>query len=157
MRSSMFSLISADLKSGMMETELVSETLYFHPGLTRFIARENFSSVNEILIISLLLRCTISKCFVQDNTSLSFRSPYLFCLPTVGVEVVYFHLITLRHTTQSVGLLWTRDHPVTENCTWQKNTHKRQISMPAVGFEPMIPANARPPTYALDVVATGIG
>jgi hypothetical protein len=34
------------------------------------------------------------------NTVLSFRSPSLFYLLTVGVEVVYFHLITLKtHTT----------------------------------------------------------
>jgi hypothetical protein len=39
------------------------------------------------------------------------RSPHLFYLLTAGVEVVYFHLITFRHTTQSVGLLWTRDRP----------------------------------------------
>jgi hypothetical protein len=42
----------------------------------------------------------------------SFRSPYLFYLPTAGVEVVYFHFITLRHTPQSAWLLWTRDRPV---------------------------------------------
>jgi hypothetical protein len=41
-------------------------------------------------------------------------STYLF---TAGVEVVYFHLITLRHTTQSVGLLWTRDRAVAETST----------------------------------------
>jgi hypothetical protein len=41
-------------------------------------------------------------------------STYLF---TLGVEVVYIHLITLRHTPQSVGLLWTRDRPVTETFT----------------------------------------
>jgi hypothetical protein len=41
-------------------------------------------------------------------------STYLF---TVGVEVVYFHLITLRHTPQSVGLLWTRDRPDAETST----------------------------------------
>jgi hypothetical protein len=29
--------------------------------------------------------------------------------------------------------------------------------MPPLGFEPMIPASARPQTYALDHVATGIG
>jgi hypothetical protein len=46
-----------------------------------------------------------------------FRSPYLFYLLTVGVEVVYFHLITLRHTPQSVGLLWPRDRPVAETST----------------------------------------
>jgi hypothetical protein len=49
-------------------------------------------------------------CFV------SFRSPsfYLF---TVRVEGFYFHLITLKHTPQSVGLLWTRDRPVAETST----------------------------------------
>jgi hypothetical protein len=45
------------------------------------------------------------------------RSPSLCYLLTVGVEVVYFHLITLRHTPQSVGLLWTRDQPVAETST----------------------------------------
>jgi hypothetical protein len=33
----------------------------------------------------------------------------------------------------------------------------RQTSMPPVGFEPAIPARARPQTYALDRTATGIG
>jgi hypothetical protein len=47
----------------------------------------------------------------------SFRSPYLFYLLTAGVEAVYFHLITLRHTPQSVELLWTRDRPVAETST----------------------------------------
>jgi hypothetical protein len=47
----------------------------------------------------------------------SFHSPSLFYLLTVGVEVFVFHLITLRHTPQSVGLLWTRDQPVTETST----------------------------------------
>ena len=35
------------------------------------------------------------------------------------------------------------------------NTHKRQTSMPSVGFEPTIPAGERPKTYALDRAATG--
>jgi hypothetical protein len=39
------------------------------------------------------------------------------CLFTVGVEVFVFSLITLRHTPQSVGLLWTRDRPVAEIST----------------------------------------
>jgi hypothetical protein len=47
----------------------------------------------------------------------SFRSPHLFYLLTVGVAVVYFHLITLRHTPESVGLLWTMDRPVAETST----------------------------------------
>jgi hypothetical protein len=69
--------------------------------------------------------------------------------------VFVFHLITLRHIPQSVGLLWTRDRPVAEPSTWQHtNTHKRHTSMPPVGFEPTIPASARPQTYALDRAAT---
>jgi hypothetical protein len=87
----------------------------------------------------------------------SFRSPYFFCLLTAGVEVVYFHLITPRHTPQWVGLLWIRDRPVTETSTWQHKHCTRKTSMSPVGFEPMIPTNARPQTYALDRAATGIG
>jgi hypothetical protein len=41
-------------------------------------------------------------------------STYLF---RVGVECFYFHLITLRHTPKSVGLLWTRDQPLAETST----------------------------------------
>jgi len=37
------------------------------------------------------------------------------------------------------------------------NTHKRQTSMPLVGFEPTIPASEQPETYALDRAATGTG
>jgi hypothetical protein len=58
--------------------------------------------------------------WARETNNLSFRfavlpsSTYLF---TVAVEVVYFHLITLRHTPQSVGLLWMRDHPIAETST----------------------------------------
>ena len=37
------------------------------------------------------------------------------------------------------------------------NSHKRQTSMPPVGFEPTISAGERPQTYALDRAATGTG
>jgi len=37
------------------------------------------------------------------------------------------------------------------------NTHKRQTSMPPVGFEPTISAGERPQTYSLDRAATGTG
>jgi len=37
------------------------------------------------------------------------------------------------------------------------NTHNRQISIPPVGFEPMISACERPQTNALDRPATGTG
>jgi hypothetical protein len=42
------------------------------------------------------------RCFSTTLSFVSFRSPSLFYLFTAGVEVVYFHLITLRHTQQSV-------------------------------------------------------
>ena len=37
------------------------------------------------------------------------------------------------------------------------DTHNRQISMPPVGFEPTIPEDERPQTYALDRADTGTG
>jgi hypothetical protein len=55
--------------------------------------------------------------FIHSFIHFRIRSPYFFYLLTVGVEVVYFHLLTLRHTPQSVGLLWTRDRPVAETST----------------------------------------
>jgi hypothetical protein len=36
---------------------------------------------------------------------------------TAGVVGFYFHLITLKHTLESVGLPWTRDRPVAETST----------------------------------------
>jgi hypothetical protein len=62
----------------------------------------------------------------------SFRSLYPFCPLTVGVEVVYFHLITHRHTPQSVGLLRTRDRPVEETSTWQ-HKHSPETNIHAPG------------------------
>jgi hypothetical protein len=56
----------------------------------------------------------------NEETSVDFvfvvlpSSTYLF---TVGVGGFYFHLITLKHTPQSVGLLWTWDRPVAETST----------------------------------------
>jgi hypothetical protein len=46
-------------------------------------------------------------------------------------------------TPHSVGLLWTNDHSVAETSTWQHTN----IHAP-VGFEPMIPAMARPKAHA---------
>jgi hypothetical protein len=67
------------------------------------------------LSAGIVLTSTIPVCF--HILTYSFRSPSLFYPLTVRVEVVYFHLITLRHTPQSVGLLWTRDRPVAETST----------------------------------------
>jgi len=37
------------------------------------------------------------------------------------------------------------------------NTHKRQTSIPPVGFKPTIPVSERPQNHSLDRAATGIG
>jgi hypothetical protein len=77
----------------------------------------------------LMLYCH-SKTF--EHPPFSFHRPSLFYLLTVGVEVVYFHLITLTHTPQSVGLLWPRDRPVAETSTWQ-HKHSQQTNIHAPG------------------------
>jgi hypothetical protein len=97
-------------------------------------------------------RCSTSNCthIDQQIREVPFRSPFLFSLLAAGVEVVYFHLITLRHTPQSVGLLWTKDRAVAETSTRQHKHCTRDINIHApVGFEPTIPASARPHPYAL--------
>jgi len=72
------------------------------------------------------------------------------------------HLVSrfLDHTqlqrTHPLGLLWARDQLVAVAATYTAhNKHKRQTSMPSVGFEPAIPAIEGPQTYALDHMATG--
>jgi fumarate reductase subunit D len=70
----------------------------------------NFCSLHRILAHGLLDN-------LKEKVCLFVRSPSLFYLLTVGVEFFVFHLITLRHTPQSVGLLWTRDRPVAGTST----------------------------------------
>jgi hypothetical protein len=65
--------------------------------------------------------------------------------------------IALRHTTLGrtpldEGSARRRDLYLTTH-----NVHKRQTSMPPVGFEPAIPANEWPQTHTLDRAATRIG
>jgi hypothetical protein len=74
------------------------------------------------------------------GTIVSFLSPSLFYLLAASVEVVYFHLITLRHTPQSVGLLWKRDRPVAETSTWQHKHCTRQTSTPPGGIRTRNPS-----------------
>jgi hypothetical protein len=63
--------------------------------------------------------------------------------------------IKLRHTT--LGRTTLDDSSVRHRdlSLTPHNTHKRQISMPPVGFEPAIPASERQQTYSLDRAATG--
>jgi hypothetical protein len=95
----------------------------------------------------------------QTNGNIRFvvlpSSTYLF---TVGVEGFDFSLdhaqahTTFDRTPLDKGSARRRDLYLTT-----QTLYKRQTSMPPVGFEPMIPASARPQTYALDRAATGIG
>ena len=60
-------------------------------------------------------------------------------------------------TPHSVGLRRTSDQPDAETSyLTTHNTHNRQTSMSAAGFEPAIPTNERPQNHALDRAATGI-
>jgi hypothetical protein len=62
-------------------------------------------------------------------------------------------------TANSIGLLWTNDHPGAETSAAQHTafTRERHLSMPAAGFDPTIPAREQPQTHASDRAATGIG
>jgi hypothetical protein len=48
--------------------------------------------------------------------------------------------ITLRHTPQSVGLLWTRDRPIAETSTWQHTALTTETSMPPGGIRTRNPS-----------------
>ena len=66
-------------------------------------------------------------------------------------------LITLKDTHIPCGTpLDKRSARRRDSTCKTHNIHKRQISMPPVGFEPAIPATERSQTYALDRAATGI-
>jgi hypothetical protein len=63
----------------------------------------------------------------------------------------------LRHTT--VGRIPLDEGPARRRDLYltTHNIHKRQASMPPVGFESTILVSERPKTHALDRTATGIG
>ena len=65
--------------------------------------------------------------------------------------------ITLRHATLGRSPLdeWSARHRYLYLITHK--THRRLISMPLAGFEPLIPASERPQTHAFRRAATGIG
>jgi hypothetical protein len=63
-----------------------------------------------------------------------------------------FRHTTLGRTPLDEGPARRRDLYLTSH-----NTHKRQTSMPPVGFKPTILVSERPQTHALDCTATGIG
>jgi hypothetical protein len=64
----------------------------------------------------------------------------------------HFRHTTLGRTPLDEGTARRRDLYLTTH-----NTHKRQTSMPSVGFETTILVSERPQTHTLDRTATGIG
>jgi hypothetical protein len=71
---------------------------------------ENFTFFSEDLGEAMLaINTGVTLLFVIFPSSTS--------LFTIDVEGVYFHVVTLKHTPQSVGLLWTGDQPVAETST----------------------------------------
>jgi hypothetical protein len=68
-----------------------------------------------------------------------------------GFIITVFRHITFGRTPLDEGPARHRDLYLTTH-----NTHKRQTSMPPVGFEPTILVNKQPQTHTLDRTATGI-
>jgi hypothetical protein len=66
-------------------------------------------------------------------------------------------MITLRHTSLGRTPLDEWSAQCTDLCLTTHNTHKRQTSLPLVGFEPAIPASEQMQKYALDRVTILIG
>jgi hypothetical protein len=79
-------------------------------------------------------------------------STYLFTEGVEGFPLAIDH--TQTHTTISRTPLDEGSAPRRDLYLTTQTLYKRQTSMPPGGFEPTIPASARPQTYALDHVAT---
>jgi hypothetical protein len=69
-----------------------------------------------------------------------------------GFTITFFRQATLDKTPLDEGPARRRDLYLTTH-----NTHKRQTSIPPVGFKPTILVSELPHTHALDRTATGIG
>jgi hypothetical protein len=63
----------------------------------------------------------------------------------------------LRHTTVGRTPLYEEPARSRDLYLTSHDTHKRQTSMPPVGFEPPILVSEKPNIHALDRTATGIG
>jgi len=102
-------------------------------------------------LLSALFSNTICRTFV-------FFPPWCFDpMPGHGIPLWDFTITLIGHTTLG------RTPP--DECSARRrdlyltthNTHKRQTSMPPVGFAPAIPASERSQPHALDCAAAGTG
>jgi hypothetical protein len=119
----------------------------FHPTWIKFATGDDSDS---FIITSFVKVGTV------DGT---LRGPSLFCL-LVHSRCRGF-LFSLYHIQTHTAVGRT---PLDEGSGRRRHLYlstqtlyKRHTSIPPVGFEPMIPASARPQTYALDCTAPGIG
>jgi hypothetical protein len=89
--------------------------------------------------------------------TVSFRRRYLFYLLTVGVEGVLFSRDhTQTHTTVGMNPLDEGSAPSRDLYLTTQTLTRDKHPFPPAGFEPTIPASARPKAYAIDRAATGI-
>jgi len=114
---------------------------------------------NMLLILSLLKKAFLILALCEE--ALINKSVFFLwrCDPTRAMASSFLRL--LDHTQRRITVGRT---PL--DAWWERrrdlyltthNTHKRQTSMPLVGFEPTVSAGERPQSYALDRAATGIG
>jgi hypothetical protein len=123
--------------------------------------------LNFLRLASLDVTARCSSCSCHSAFHLIFQTrTHLFPPPPMarqplgglGRLIVRGFMITLfRHTT--FGRTPLHEGPARRRDLYltTHNTHKRQTSIPPVGFELTIPVNERPQTHALDRTATGIG
>jgi hypothetical protein len=102
------------------------------------------------------------KCSLCSLTSVNYKSFFSMARqPYLGLGLLVssrFHDHThLRHNTVGRTPLDEESARRRDLYLTSHNTHKRQTSMPPVGFDPTIPASERPKTHVLDRTATGIG
>jgi hypothetical protein len=105
----------------------------------------------------------VSLYYSADFKQMTFNSLRFVVLPspTYSQQVSRLFIFTWSHSDTHTRVGRT---PLDEGSARRRDLYlttqtlyKRQTSMPPVGFEPTIPASARPHTYALDRAATGIG
>jgi hypothetical protein len=105
-------------------------------------------------IILLLIPINSRNLIIQLLFFSMAQQPLFGCL---GLLISRFHNHPLRHIT--LGRTPLDEWPARRRDLYltTHNTHKRQTSMPPVGFETTILVSERPQTHALDCTATGIG
>jgi len=106
------------------------------------------------------------KCYSEGHfSSICLTVPLFFSLQDPYVN--FFPWCNRSYWTRTSSLSRTDDHTQKHNTRYNssgrvisptqdfylttRNTHKRQISMPPVGFEPTIPASKRPQSQTLKI------